>query len=87
MTVFPKSQSWFVRAREQLRVKYERVPFNEEDAEPFKEKAGFVLGLFHRLLGSPIYLVFGARPLAKTVFLSRSLDNHVLSLVESSSSS
>ena len=51
-TLFPKFQSWFVRAREQLRVKHERVPFNEADAEPFKEKAGFVLGYYGAILTS-----------------------------------
>ena len=45
-TLFPKFQSWFVRAREQLRVKHERVPFNEEDAEPFEENGVFVLGYY-----------------------------------------
>ena len=45
-TLFPRFQSWFVRAREQLRVKHERVPFNEKDAEPFEENASFVFGLY-----------------------------------------
>lgn len=45
-TLFPKFQSWFLRATEQLRVKHERVPFNEEDAEPFEENAIFVLGSY-----------------------------------------
>ena len=51
-TLFPKFQSWFVRAREQLRVKHERVPFNEEDAEPFEENAGHILGFCGALITS-----------------------------------
>ena len=51
-TLFPKFQSWFVRAREQLRVKHQRVPFNEADAEPYEENAGFILGLYGALLTS-----------------------------------
>ena len=51
-TLFPNFQPWFVRAREQLRVKHERVPFNEADAEPFKETAGFTLGYYGAILTS-----------------------------------
>ena len=51
-TFFPKFQSWFMRAREQLLVKHERVPFNEEDAEPSVEQAAFILGSYAALMTS-----------------------------------
>lgn len=51
-SLFPKFQSWFVRAREQLRVMHERVPFNEKDADPFEETAGLVLGFYGAFLTS-----------------------------------
>ncbi len=52
MTLFPMFRSWSIRATEQLRVEHERVPFNEEDAKPFKETAMFVLGSYGALLTS-----------------------------------
>ena len=45
-------QSWYVRATEPVRVKHERVAFNEADAEPSKEKAGSVLGSYGAVLTS-----------------------------------